>query len=179
MATSNFETMERFDLFAAHTPMCKVCPECGLTMGEDSAVCDECGTSLAEVEATYDEGAGWFQGHLVDEAMAKLNANYTFHELSAKSGYYSGTQFYVTEKFNGYEHMEDIDNDDAHYYYGLCRSRLLRKYEAEVRKVRRDMEKLAAEYGYMKLCQIACFSNGETVYAPVENKRAQLLAAAA
>lgn len=179
MATSNFETMERFDLFAANSPVCKVCPECGLTMGAEDSVCDECGASLEGVDATYDEVMDYENVREVEAAMAKLNDTYRFHELSVKGGHYSGTQFYVTEKFEGFDNMEDMDNEDAQYHFGMCRSALLRKYNAEVRRVSRDMEKLAAEHGYMKLLLVARFSNGETMFAPAENKRAQLRAAVA
>lgn len=172
MATTNFTTMERFDLFAAHTPRCKVCPECGMTMDGEATEC-ECGASLEEVEAIYDEIGDADQLREVGAAMEKLNDGYEFHELSVRGGYYTGTQFYVDEKFHGgYERMEDYDNEDAQYYYGMCRSALLRKYGAEVRRIRRDMVKLAEEFGYMRLLVVGRFSNGEAVYELADGKKA-------
>lgn len=168
MATGNFVTMENFELYAAHTPYCKICPECGCFMSSDAEKCDDCGTSLEDAKEVYDEASDQFQYEHVTDAMKKLNKGYTFHELTVKSGHYSGSQFYVEEKFHGYKSLEDINNEDANYYYGMCRSKLLRKYNAEVRRVRKDMEELAKDNGYEKYYLTARFSNGECIYTKAE-----------
>ena len=101
------------------------------------------------------EGADGFKGK-----MEEFNDSLTFHELQFKSGYYSGVQIYVEEKDNPHE----LDNDDCNYYYGMCRSKAIRKYEAEIRKINRFMDNVAPEYGWRELHCLGIFSNGEAIY---------------
>lgn len=92
--------------------------------------------------------------------MENFNDELTFHELQFKSGYYVGVQIYVEEKENPHE----LDNEDCRYYYDMCRSVAIRKYDAEIRKINKWMDKVATEYGWRKLNCIGIFSNGEAVY---------------
>ena len=84
------------------------------------------------------EGADGFKSH-----MEEFNATLNFHELTFKSGYYTGIQLYVEEKENPHE----LDNEDCKYYYDMCRSVAIRKYDAEIRKINKWMEKVATMYG--------------------------------
>ena len=93
--------------------------------------------------------------------LKNTNAGLTFHEISLKSGYYDGLQIYVEEKDNPH----NLDNYETQYLYSLCRSVAIRKYDAEIRKIRRWMEKNLPPLGFMKLHVVARFSNGETIYA--------------
>ena len=59
---------------------------------------------------------------------------------------------------------EYLDNDSARYYFDLCRSHAIRKYEAEQRKINKILAKIGGAYGMDKLAIYARFSNGETWY---------------
>ena len=93
-------------------------------------------------------------------AMDDFNNTLIFHEITFKSGYYDGLQLYVEEK----ENPNELDNDDCHYYYDMCRSQAIRKYDAEVRKINRWMNKVATLHGWKELNCIGIFSNGEAIY---------------
>lgn len=101
------------------------------------------------------EGADGFKG-----LMEEFNDTLTFHEITFKSGYYSGVQLYVEEK----EDPHELDNDDCHYYFDMCRSQAIRKYDAEIRKINKWMDKVAPEYGWAELYCLGIFSNGEAIY---------------
>ena len=94
------------------------------------------------------------------ELMEDFNNTLTFHELKLESGYYTGIQIYVEEKENPHE----LDNDDCNYYYDMCRSKAIRKYDAEIRKINRFMDKVATQYGWKELHCLGVFSNGEAIY---------------
>jgi hypothetical protein len=73
------------------------------------------------------------------EAKAKaLNDSLIFYEVSVESGYYTGVQFYVDEK---YWKLEDMDNEESNDEFGMCRSKMLRKYESEGNRLRRELRK--------------------------------------
>lgn len=101
------------------------------------------------------------------KVMEDFNDTLIFHELKFESGYYTGIQLYVEEKENPHE----LDNDDCRYYYDMCRSNAIRKYEAEIRKINKWMDKVATQYGWEELVCLGIFSNGEAVYAYAERVR--------
>ena len=139
MSTPNFYTQNNFDLYIkAYEPE------------EDY---DE-----FEAEIFYDDIFNGWDGF--KEVMENFNDTLTFHHLEFKSGYYSGVQLYVEEMENPYE----LDNDDCRYYYDMCRSQAIRKYDAEIRKINKWMEKTATEHGWKKLNCLGIFSNGEAIY---------------
>ena len=96
--------------------------------------------------------------------MEKLNDDLIFHELELKSGYYEGIQIFVGELENPHE----LDNEDCRYYYDMCRSQAIRKYDAEIRRINKWLEKVAVEHGWRKLHCLGVFSNGEAVYQYAE-----------
>lgn len=110
-----------------------------------------------------------------------FSENLIFHDVTVKSGYYSGFQFFVEEKHSGQFDLDRdsrfcIDNEDAHYYFDLCRSRAIRAADAEKRKINRWLENLAENSGYEVLVCTARFSNGEAFYER-RTPRTSLLAA--
>ena len=111
----------------------------------------------------------------------EFSENLIFHDVTVESGYYSGFQFFVEEKYSGQFDLDRdsrfcIDNEDAHYYFDLCRSRAIRAADAEKRKITRWLENLAANSGYEVLVCTARFSNGEAFYER-RTPRTSLLAA--
>lgn len=103
--------------------------------------------------------------HLTEE----FNEGLTYHRVNVSGGYYSGFQF-VVEEIHGrqFDLSKDskycIDNEDAWYHFGKCRSRVLREADAEKRKIRKWLEKVAVDYGYDILVCVGVFSNGEALY---------------
>ncbi len=91
-----------------------------------------------------------------------------YHEVTVKGGYYCGFQFVVNETCNGGDLDKDspycIDNEDAHYYYDMCRSKVLRAADAEKRKIRKWLNEVGDMPLFEKLCCVGVFSNGEAVY---------------
>ena len=98
------------------------------------------------------------------EVMENFSDDLTFHSLEFKSGYYDGVQIFAEEKENPHE----LDNEDCRYYFDMCRSQAVRKYDAEIRKINKWMEKVATEYGWRKLNCLGVFSNGEAIYQYAE-----------
>ena len=102
------------------------------------------------------------------ELAEEFTENLIFHDVTVKSGYYQGFQFYVEEKYTKYFDLDKnseycIENDDAHYYFDMCRSKALRAADAEKRKIEKWLNNLAAN-GFEKLVCIARCSNGEAIY---------------
>lgn len=110
-------------------------------------------------ESFYEDIYNGYDGF--KELMENFNDTLTFHELQFKSGYYAGVQIYVEEKD---ENPHELDNEDCKYYYDMCRSVAIRKYDAEIRKINKWMDKFATEYGWMELHCVGIFSNGEAIY---------------
>lgn len=92
--------------------------------------------------------------------MEDFSDSLIFHTLQFKSGYYVGVQVYVEEKDNPHE----LDNEDCRYCFDMCRSEVIRKYDAEVRKINRWMKKTLPMYGWKELHCVGIFSNGEAIY---------------
>lgn len=95
-----------------------------------------------------------------NKVMENFNNDLIFHKVELKGGYYTGVQLYVEEKENPYE----LDNEDCKYYYDMYRSQAIRKYDAEIHKINKWMEKVATKYGWRKLNCLGIFSNGEAIY---------------
>lgn len=165
MSTANFKSMKDFPLIVAASEYCKVCPECGFTQGPDAEKCDECGCDLSGVESVYDEWAMDDIVHNMEAKAKELNEYLTFYTVSVESGYYSGLQFYVDEK---YCDVESMDNEESQYEFGLCRSKMLRKYRSEGNWLRRALQKAKAELGLMELGVVGGFGNGEVIYTEIK-----------
>lgn len=94
--------------------------------------------------------------------------------FSTIGGKYYGVQFYVEEKHDPNEY----DNDDCHYYFDVCRSVAIRRYNSEINKINRILKMLAKEYGFDEVYCSAVFGNGEAIYTKVENtQRARIVRA--
>lgn len=95
--------------------------------------------------------------------------DYNDFRVEVQDGHYCDVQFIVRTyedlDFNR-ESPYCIDNEDAHYYFDECRSKVLRKADAEQRKVYKWLKNLKKE-GYTELRCDGVFSNGEAVYSRV------------
>lgn len=164
MSTANFVTMENFPLVVAEDDYIKRCPECHTTNGEDDEKCCECGASLEGVSTETDDS---FAVDNMQWEAERFNKELEYHEVGVRSGYYSGTQFYIGFNNRYFNNAEDMENEDTQYHYGMCRSKFLRKYNAEVKRICKWLDKMVADYGYTKLACLGHFSNGEAVYQKI------------
>lgn len=95
---------------------------------------------------------------------ARLNEEQLFFKVTVESGYYCGVQFFVENKNDP---VEDMGNVDTNYYYGMCRSRAMRKEKVAGNLIRRELRKAKEELGLIELTCSGIFSNGEAIYEKV------------
>ena len=165
MSAANYKSMKDFPLIVADNEYCKVCPECGCTQASNAAKCDECGCDLSGADSVYDELAMDDIVRNMEAKAKELNEHLSFYTVSVESGYNSGLQFYVDEK---YYDVESMDNEESQDEFGLCRSKMLRKYKSEGNWLRRALQKAKAELGLVELAVTARFSNGEVWYTEIK-----------
>lgn len=164
MATANFHNQRNFKLYVqAFEPISMEEYEADYFIDDEYNFPDNLEKSYEEIMRIWEQT---FYDDIWDDAdgfksmMEDFSDALTFHELSFKSGYYEGVQIYVKEKENPHE----LDNDDCNYYFDMCRSKAIRKYDAEIRKINKWMDKVATEYGWRELHCLGIFSNGEAIY---------------
>lgn len=135
------------------------------------------------VEMYYGDCYFWqeIKAREAEELIEEIQDTLQFHDITIEGGRYYSFQFFVEEKYSGYFDLDKnsrycIDNEDAHYYFDMCRSRALRAADAEKRKIRKWLEGLEKR-GFDKLVCVAMFSNGEAIYERY-NERTAMIAAA-
>ena len=109
------------------------------------------------------------QAEEAQEKAEEFSKSLKFHTVTVESGYYTSFQFYVDEKYSGYfdfnkNSRDCIDNDDAHYYFDMCKSQALRKAEAEKRKIKKWLLSMKNQ-GFNLVYLTDIFSNGEGLYS--------------
>lgn len=167
MSTANFKTMENFPLYVTDAPEVPVCPLCGAQFEDENSHECECCDYTGEPEMTTDP---FFYDDLfygLKEPLEELNDSLLFYRVSLESGYYCGVQFYVEEKT---DLPQELDNEDCRYNWDLCRSVAIRKEERERRRIIRKLDALALTYGFQKIVCVGIFSNGEAIYAPATER---------
>ena len=187
MSCPNFETQENFKLFLwdFKRPTDEVLNENILEIDEDitsieditKRMRDEYAESIYERE--YRDIIDNFS-ETVNDILHTLKRELQFFEITLKDGYYCGLQFYVEETGNmRYICVEDVDNEDTRYYYDMCKSEFLRKYNSEINFINKKLlPKLAKFFGFEEYYCGGIFSNGEALYYKVENtNRAKLIRA--
>lgn len=161
MSTANFLSMKEFPLVCAEDPMMKICPNCGL--GQNGDNCENCGHDLSNEEEIVDEIACDDIVHEMERWAEKMNGEQLFFHVSVASGYYCGVQFYIEDEYR----VEDMENEETQYEFGMCRSLALRKYATAANKIRKMLQKAKKEIGLIELSMVAQFSNGEAMYVKV------------
>ena len=163
MSAANYKTMENFPLLAREfVSQEKICSVCGAYQTDKDEVCECCGGELEKISYidsdSMQEVATDMQKRLDD-----LNRTLRFHKVSVENGHYYGLQLYVKEAHN----PSDYDNADCQYYFDMCRSVAIRRYNSEVNKLCRILRRLGAEFGFEELFCRDVFSNGEMCYGHV------------
>ena len=187
MSCPNFETQENFKLFLwdFERPTDEVLNENILETNDEV-------TSIEDItEGMRDEYAesmyNWECSDIIDnfsetvnDILHTLKRELQFFKITLKDGYYCGLQFYVEETGNmAYIDVENVDNEDTKYYYDMCKSEFLRKYNSEINFINKKLlPKLAKFFSFEEYYCGGIFSNGEALYYKVENtNRAKLLRA--
>lgn len=133
---------------------------------------DEYGDTAAE-RIAYDTAAEMSREAYEDAETLAENFDYDngleYYEIKVEGGYYEGFQFYVSGKY--FDDYTEMDNEDAHYYFGKCRSQALRAAKTELRKIERWLWKICEENCFEALGVVAHFSNGETWYGKAEKPK--------
>ena len=173
MSAANFRTMPDFPLCVLDNAAMPVCPVCGeLFETEEAETCPACGyTGEPELRPAPFEDE--YRANELSALADSFSESLTFFTVSVRPGYYFGLQFYVEEAEDS---PEDLDNEDCRYLWDLCRSAAIRKREREKNKVRRWLQKAAAEHGMETLVCVGRFSNGEALYRRAEEPAARLRA---
>lgn len=96
----------------------------------------------------------------IESEIEDFNSCLKFHQLTLVNGYYNGLQLYVETVHD----VETMDNDNCKLWFDECRSTSIKQYHAEENKIRRFMEKISKEYGFIHLYELGILSSGETVY---------------
>ena len=140
MGTCNYVTQSDFDLY--------VMQERG----------DE---TYEELELMYDEAK---------RLATSLNNELIFYKIRIECGYYCGLQTIIDQTdWDYYNDVEDMDNDACKYYFGMCRSKAIRKHKAEVNRINKKLLPLfEKELGFDHIKCIGVFSNGEAIYERVK-----------
>lgn len=164
MSCPNFKSMMAFPLIVTEDHYIKVCPECGLSQDSKADKCEDCGCDLTDVSAVFDECESQYLVGEMEKVAERLNAAQPFYNVTVESGYYCGVQFYVSEN---YWKIEQMDNQESQEEFGMCRSKMLRKYRTAGNLIRRELRKAKQDLGLWELGIFAQFSNGETMYTKV------------
>lgn len=141
MGTCNYTTQKDFDLY----------------------ITEEVGNeTYEELELIYNE-AKWLA--------TSLNNELTFYKIIITEGYYVGLQTFIqgTEWQIQTECFEELSNEDCHYYFGMCRSKAIRKHKVEVNKINKKLLPLfKKKLNFDHIRCIGVFSNGEAIYEKVK-----------
>ena len=159
MSICNFETQKDFDLYIA----CYELP----TEDEQEQYIIETGQQYnAEFESHifYQDAIENFN-FLVKNFLKQKNRSLQFFKPELKDGYYSGIQTYfefVNQYFDG---IDDMDNEDAHYYFDMNKSTLKRKYQSEINFINKKLlPYIKNNSDFERLQLVEVFSNGEAIY---------------
>jgi len=112
--------------------------------------------------------------------VSEIQDTLTFHDITIESGRYFGFQFFVEEKYSAQFDLDKeseycIDNEDARYYFDMCRSRVLRAADAEKRKIEKWLAGLDRR-GFERIVCLGVFSNGEAIYEQYTERTAMIAA---
>lgn len=99
-----------------------------------------------------------------------LNNELIFYKIRIECGYYCGLQTIIDQTdWDYYNDVKDMDNDACKYYFGMCRSKAIRKHNAEVNRINKKLLPLfKKKLGFNHIKCIGVFSNGEAIYEKVK-----------
>jgi hypothetical protein len=100
----------------------------------------------------------------------RINKELIFYKIKIGCGYYNGIQTFVDQSdWDYYNNVEDMDNDACKYYFGMCRSKAIRKYKAEVKRInKRLLPKFKTKLDFDRIICVGVFSNGNAIYERIK-----------
>lgn len=187
MSCPNFETQSLFPLYVIEQSNYyeKHCDECDeYFSGDEYDECPYCGSELGE---TYFSDALWEDDiYGIQYDLKKANEDLKFFEIDIVSGYWADAQLIVRltkdADYCGFDidgDMENVENDDTHWYFNCCRSECIRKFMVERNKVLRIMKQIKDEHYMTELKCCGIFNNGEAIYYSVDKGERERLTAMA
>lgn len=94
----------------------------------------------------------------------EINQKLLFHRIRIVSGYFSGLQTYIELIID----PEELTNEECKYNYNLYKSQVIRKYQAEIKRINQKyLPYLHNNSGLKQIKCIGIFSNGEAIYEKV------------
>lgn len=102
----------------------------------------------------------------IEACLKKYKKDLIFFEPQLKDGYYDGIQTYI--KFwqdSHFNNIDEMDNDDTHYYYNMNKSTAKRKYQSELNFINKKLLPDLKNIGFERLVCDGIFSNGEAIYS--------------
>lgn len=107
-----------------------------------------------------------FEYEEVQEEIDRFNRELNHFEVRLDSGYYQGAMLNVSQTNNywNYEDIDEIEDYDAHYYFGMSAKEVKAEIKSEMEKVKEFFETMAKSENFVKLYKFAQFSNGEAIY---------------
>lgn len=160
MGTCNYISQDNFDLYITEY-------EVDEEYIKEYEEINEC-----EFDEEWDSQMFYKDIYMQAERLAnKLNEELMFYQIEIRSGYYDGLQTIIqgTDWYDSYYNIEDVSNDDCHYYFDMCRSKAIRKHNTEVNKINKKLLPLfEKELGFDHIRCIGVFSSGEAIYERVK-----------
>lgn len=103
---------------------------------------------------------------ILSDELKEFNDKLNHFELFIESGYYSGFQYNVkeTDNYNDYESVQDINDEDADYYYGMSAKEIKAEFENELKQIREFLKSKINSPYIIELNCMGIFSNGEAIY---------------
>lgn len=107
-----------------------------------------------------------FEAEMLSEDLKTFNNGLKHFELTIEPGYYQGWQYDINEidGYNDYESIQDIDDENADYYYGVSAKEIKAEFDNELEQIREYLKSEINSPYRIKLNCMGIFSNGEAIY---------------
>lgn len=114
------------------------------------------------IDNENDDDIDWFWDDVQENFNSLVKKDeLMFHKLVLKGGYYSGAQIYVET----IENPNELDNEDCYYHFDVCKSKAIRLYNAEIKRINKKVLPTFEQIGFYKINCVGVFSNGEAIYS--------------
>ncbi len=115
-----------------------------------------------------DEDQNYWVYEDAEADLKEFNNELGYFTLYLESGYYQGAMYNVeqTNDYIDYEQIDDLDDEDAEYYFGDTKDNVKKGITQELDKIRKFLADKKDE-GALELIKVAQFSNGEAFYKAI------------
>lgn len=165
MSTANFQTQKDFDMYVVNY---EIPSDTEITAYENENDCKY--NYEIEADFFYQDAIENFN-FLVNQFLKDKNKDLQFFKPELKDGYYTGIQTFFDFVNDYYDNIDDMDNDDTHYYFDMNKSTAKRKYQAEINFINKKLlPYIKNNSNFERLVCDGIFSNGEAVYSYPDRK---------